>query len=120
MPIFNFKIVEDDIIEDLSREAELFNQNLSEHFRNNLDENPEVVMNHIRTIQTRFREYIRPDIEEKIKAAIKIQSLWRGFCGRGIVTYKGELFELVNECKISLESARISTCWNFLAYAYHV
>ena len=102
-----FQEREDAIIEDLSREAELFNQNFSEHFRNNLDENPEVVMNHIRTIQTRFREYIRPNREEKIKAAIKIQSLWRGFCGRGIVTYKGELFELVNECKISLEQERI-------------
>ena len=101
-----FQEREDAIIEDLSREAELFNQNLSEHFRNNLDENPEVVMNHIRTIQTRFREYIRPNREEKIKAAIKIQSVWRGFCGRGIVTYKGELFEFVNKCKISLEQER--------------
>lgn len=102
-----FQEREDDIIEDLSREAELFNQNLSEHFRNNLDENPEVVMNHIRTIQTRFREYIRPCREEQNKAAIKIQSAWRGLCGRGIITYKGELFELVNECKISLEQERI-------------
>ena len=37
---------------------------------------------------------------------IKIQSVWRGFCGRGITTYKGELFELVNKCKISLEIER--------------
>ena len=101
-----FQEREDAIIEDLSREAELFNRNLSEHFRINLDENPEVVINHIRTIQTRFREYIRPDREEQKKAAIKIQSVWRGFCGRGIVTYKGTLFKFVDECKISLELER--------------
>jgi len=102
-----FQEDENAVIEELSLEAQSFNQNLSEHFRNNLDENPEVVMNHIRTIQTRFREYIRPNREEQNKAAIKIQSVWRGFCGRGIITYKGRLFELVNECKISLELERI-------------
>ena len=86
-----FQQDENTIIEDLSLEAQAFNQNLSEHFRRNLDENPELIMNHIRTIQTRFREYIRPDIENQIKAAIKIQSVWRGFCGRGIISYKGTL-----------------------------
>lgn len=110
-----FQQDENIIIEDLSLEAQAFNQNLSEHFRRNLDENPELIMNHIRTIQTRFREYIRPCREEQNKAAIKIQSAWRGFCGRGIITYKGELFELVNECKISLESVRefspVGTSW---------
>ena len=113
----NIQFQEDEnaVIEELSLEAQSFNQNLSEHFRNNLDENPEVVMNHIRTIQTRFREYIRPCREEQNKAAIKIQSAWRGLCGRGIITYKGRLFELVNQCKISLESARefppVGTSW---------
>jgi len=101
-----FQQDENTIIEDLSREAQTFNQNLSEHFRRNLDENPELIMNHIRTIQTRFREYIRPDIENQIKAAIKIQSVWRGFCGRGIITYEGSLFEFVKECKISLNQER--------------
>lgn len=110
-----FQEGENTIIENLSLEAQAFNQNLSEHFRNNLDENPEIVMNHIRTIQTRFREYIRPYREEHNKAAIKIQSLWRGLCGRGIITYKGRLFEFVNECKISLENERefspVGTSW---------
>lgn len=87
----NFQSGEDSIINDLSREAEEFNAQLSENFRRNLDENPEMVMNGIRTIQSRFREHIRPNREKRIKAAIKIQSVWRGFCGRGIITYKGRL-----------------------------
>ncbi len=87
----NFQSGEDSIINDLSREAEEFNAQLSENFRRNLDENPEMVMNGIRTIQSRFREHIRPNLEKRIKAAIKIQSVWRGFCGRGIITYKGRL-----------------------------
>ena len=86
-----FQHDENYIIETLSQEAELFNQNLSEHFRRNLDENPEDVLNHIRIIQARFRQYIRPNREEKNKAAIKIQSIWRGFISRGIITYKGTL-----------------------------
>ena len=87
-------VLEDDeinIIEDLSREAQAFNQNLSEHFRRNLDENPEIIMNHIRTIQSRYREHISSNREQKNKAAIKIQSIWRGFISRGIITYKGTL-----------------------------
>ena len=86
-----FQEDENSIIEGLSQEAELFNQNLSEHFRRNLDENPEDVLNHIRIIQARFRQYIRPNLEKHIKAAIKIQSIWRGFISRGIITYKGTL-----------------------------
>lgn len=87
----NFQTNEDSIVNELSREAEEFNAQLSENFRRHLDENPELVMNGIRTIQSRFREYIRPNLEKRIKAAIKIQSVWRGFCGRGIITYKGRL-----------------------------
>lgn len=86
-----FQHDEINIIEELSLEAQSFNQNLSEHFRRNLDENPEIIMNRIRTIQSRFREHIRPYREEKNKAAIKIQSIWRGFISRGIITYKGTL-----------------------------
>ena len=99
----NFQSGEDSIINELSREAEEFNSRLTENFRRNLDENPQLVLNSIRNIQARFREYIRPNLEKRIKAAIKIQSVWRGFCGRGITTYKGDLFEFVNECKISLD-----------------
>ena len=87
----NFQTNEDSIINELSREAEEFNAQLSENFRRNLDENPELVMNGIRMIQSRFREHIRPNLEKRIKSAIMIQSVWRGFCGRGIVTYKGRL-----------------------------
>lgn len=87
----NFQSGEDSIINELSREAEEFNSQLSENFRRNLDENPEMVMNGIRAIQTRFREHIRPNLENRIKAAIKIQSVWRGFCGRGIISYKGNI-----------------------------
>lgn len=87
----NFQSGEDSIINDLSREAEEFNAQLTENFRRNLDENPEMVMNGIRTIQSRFREHIRPNRENRIKAAIKIQSVWRGFCGRGIISYKGNI-----------------------------
>ena len=86
-----FQQDEINIIEELSLEAQSFNQNLSDHFRRNLDENPEIIMNHVRTIQSRFRQYIRPNREEKNKAAIKIQSIWRGFISRGIITYKGTL-----------------------------
>lgn len=86
-----FQEDENSIIETLSQEAELFNQNLSEYFRRNLDENPEDVLNHIRIIQRRVRGYIRSNLEKLIKSAIKIQSVWRGFCGRGIITYKGTL-----------------------------
>jgi len=87
----NFQSGEDSIINELSREAEVFNAQLSENFRRNLDENPELVMNGIRMIQSRFREHIRPNLEKRIKSAIMIQSVWRGFCGRGIITYKGRL-----------------------------
>lgn len=87
----NFQSGEDSIINELSREAEEFNAQLSENFRRNLDENPELVMNGIRMIQSRFREHIRPILEKRIKSAIKIQSVWRGLCGRGIITYKGRL-----------------------------
>lgn len=86
-----FRNDEINIIEELSLEAQSFNQNLSDHFRRNLDENPEIIMNYIRTIQSRFRQHIRPNREEKNKAAIKIQSIWRGFISRGIITYKGKL-----------------------------
>jgi len=86
-----FQHDEINIIEELSLEAQSFNQNLSEHFRRNLDENPELVINRIRIIQSRFRDHIRPNREEKNKAAIKIQSVWRGFISRGIITYKGKL-----------------------------
>ena len=87
----NFQSGEDSIVNELSREAEEFNAQLSENFRRNLDENPELVLNGIRMIQSRFREYIRPNLEKRIEASIKIQSVWRGFCGRGIITYKGRL-----------------------------
>ena len=87
----NFQSGEDSIINELTREAEEFNAQLSENFRRNLDENPELVMNGIRMIQSRFREHIRPNLEKRIKSAIMIQSVWRGFCGRGIITYKGKL-----------------------------
>ena len=87
----NFQSGEDSIINELSREAEVFNAQLSENFRRNLDENPELVMNGIRMIQSRFREHIRPNLEKRIKSAIMIQSVWRGFCERGIITYKGRL-----------------------------
>ena len=87
----NFQSGEDSIVNELSREAEEFNTQLSENFRRNLDENPELVMNGIRMIQSRFREYIRPNLEKRIEASIKIQSVWRGFCVRGIITYKGRL-----------------------------
>ena len=106
-----FQEDENNIIEDLSYEAELFNQNLSENFRRNLDENPELIMNHIRTIQTRFREYIRPNFEKRIKAAIKIQSVRRGLCGRGIITYKGTLEVDISlmKCKLILDKKIKST-----------
>jgi len=87
----NFQSNENSLINELSREAEEFNSRLSENFRRNLDENPELVMNGIRAIQARFREHIRPNLEKRIKASIKIQSVWRGFSGRGIITYKGKL-----------------------------
>lgn len=87
----NFQDNEISIIDELSREAEIFNANLSENFRRNLDENPENVISRIRIIQSRFREHIRPNLEKRIQAATKIQSVWRGFCGRGIITYKGTL-----------------------------
>lgn len=86
-----FQQDENDIIEVLSLEAQEFNQNLSEYFRRNLDENPEIIINHIRTIQSHFREHIRLNRGTNIKAAIKIQSVWRGFISRGIITYKGTL-----------------------------
>ena len=86
-----FQQDENDIIEVLSLEAREFNQNLSEYFRRNLDENPEIIMNHIRTIQSHFREHISLNRGKNIKAAIKIQSVWRGFISRGIITYKGIL-----------------------------
>lgn len=76
----NFQSGEDSIINELSREAEGFNAQLSENFRRNLDENPELVMNGIRMIQSRFREHIRPNLEKRMKSAIMIQSVWRGFC----------------------------------------
>ncbi len=85
----DFREDEDSIIMELSREAENFNTTLSEHFRGNLDENPEIVMDHVRTIQSRFREYIRSINEKRIAAAVKIQAIWRGFSGRGIITCKG-------------------------------
>jgi hypothetical protein len=87
----NFQDNEISIIDELSREAEEFNANLSENFRRSLDENPEIVISRIRIIQSRFREHIRPNLEKRIQAATKIQSIWRGFCGRGIITYKGTL-----------------------------
>jgi len=87
----NFQDNEISIIDELSREAEVFNANLSENFRRNLDENPEIVISRIRIIQSRFREHIRPNLEKRKVAATKIQSIWRGFCGRGIITYKGTL-----------------------------
>ena len=102
--VINFQEDENLIIEELSREAENFNANLSENFRRNLDENPELVMNSIRIIQSRFRDHIRiPSLEKRIASATKIQSVWRGFCGRGIKTYKGKFYQLVNECKIALD-----------------
>jgi hypothetical protein len=101
-----FSSGESSIINELSREAEEFNMNLSENFRRNLDENPEIVMNHIRMIQSRFREYLRPNKEAMEKAAVKIQAVWRGFCGRGIITYKGRLHEWYENCKILLDEPK--------------
>ena len=101
-----FSSGESSIINELSRQAEEFNAGLSENFRRNLDENPEIVMNHIRMIQSRFREYLRPNKEVKEKAAVKIQSVWRGFCGRGIITYKGRLHEWYENCKILLDEPK--------------
>jgi hypothetical protein len=101
-----FSSGESSTIEELSRQAEEFSMNLSENFRRNLDENPEIVMNHIRMIQSRFREYLRPNKEAKEKAAVKIQSVWRGFCGRGIITYKGRLHEWYENCKILLDEPK--------------
>ena len=101
-----FQSGESSIINELSREAEEFNAGLSENFRRNLDENPEIVMNHIRMIQSRFREYLRPNKEAQEKAAVKIQAVWRGFCGRGIITYKGHLHEWYENCKILLDEPK--------------
>ena len=56
----DFNDDESSIIQELSREAGDFNTNLSEHFLRNLDENPEITLNHIRTIQSRVRDFIRP------------------------------------------------------------
>lgn len=101
-----FSSGESSTIEELSREAEEFNAGLSENFRRNLDENPEIIMNHIRMIQSRFREYLRPNKEAKEKAVVKIQAVWRGFCGRGIIAYKGRLHEWYENCKILLDEPK--------------
>ena len=125
----NFQPGEEDIIDELSREAEAFNSLLSENLRRNLDENPELVMNGIRTIQSRFREHIRPNLEKRIKSVIKIQSVWRGFCGRGIISYKGNTGvnssqtvykillnkEIYSTRKILNEDIRNSTCEIYFA-----
>jgi len=65
----NFQSGEDSIINELSREAEEFNSRLTENFRRNLDENPQLVLNSIRNIQARFREYIRPNLEKRIQSS---------------------------------------------------
>ena len=101
-----FSSGESSTIEELSRQAEEFSMNLSENFRRNLDENPEMVLSHIRMIQSHFREYLRPNKEAKEKAAVKIQAVWRGFCGRGIITYKGRLHEWYENCKILLDEPK--------------